>query len=317
MNTFLKKRPYIMFLVPGFLIYTALVIYPILSATQLSLFRWNGIGAKTFVGFSNYRELFTDSYLMGQFTNALGNSLKLFALTVVIQTPLQIIMAYMLYSKMKGHRLTHIAILAPQIISTPVIVFIFRLLLDTNVGVVNGMLELLGLGQFTRPWLGIPELGVFSMYCMITWGGIGMGMTFFLGAMNMVDKAGLESAYIDGAGYWTRLTRIILPQIMTTVINMILVAYIYAMTMFDFSYVLGGNTGGVGGCIDVMALFFYRTAFGDSNPVGGKIDANSVGMGTTVACVLFLLIFAVAFLQVMLMNRGDKLNEARLKKSVR
>jgi len=244
-----------------------------------------------------------------RFTNALGNSLKLFALTVFIQTPLQLMMAYMIYSKMKGHRFAHIAILAPQIISTPVIVFIFRLLLDTNVGVVNGLLELIGLGQFVRPWLGIPELGVVAMYCMITWGGIGIGMTFFVGAMNMVDKAGLEAAYMDGAGYWTRLVKIILPQIKTTLVNMILVSYIYSMTMFDFSYVLGGNTGGVGGSIDVMALFFYRIAFGDSNPIGGKIAENSVGMGTAVACVLFLLIFVVALFQVMLMNKGDAQNE--------
>ncbi len=283
MKTFIRKNPYLLFLFPGLVVYTALIIYPILSAAQLSLFHWNGIGAKTFVGLSNYKELFTDSYMMDQFSNALGNSLKLFALTVFIQTPLQIMMAYMIYSKMKGHRFTHIAILAPQIISTPVIVFIFRLLLDTNVGVVNGLLELVGLGQFVRPWLGIPELGIIAMYLMITWGGIGVGMTFFIGAMNMVDKAGLEAAYIDGAGYWTRLVKIILPQIKTTVINMILVSYIYAMTMFDFSYVLGGNTGGVGGSLDVMALFFYRIAFGDSNPIGGKIAENSVGMGTAVA----------------------------------
>ncbi|MEA4938665.1 MAG: sugar ABC transporter permease [Christensenella sp.] len=309
MKTFIRKNPYLLFLFPGLVVYTALIIYPILSAAQLSLFHWNGIGAKTFVGLSNYKELFTDSYMMDQFSNALGNSLKLFALTVFIQTPLQIMMAYMIYSKMKGHRFTHIAILAPQIISTPVIVFIFRLLLDTNVGVVNGLLELAGLGQFVRPWLGIPELGIIAMYLMITWGGIGVGMTFFIGAMNMVDKAGLEAAYIDGAGYWTRLVKIILPQIKTTVINMILVSYIYAMTMFDFSYVLGGNTGGVGGSLDVMALFFYRIAFGDSNPIGGKIAENSVGMGTAVACILFLLIFVVALLQVMLMNKGDGKND--------
>jgi len=309
MKAFFRKHPYILFLIPGLIVYTALIIYPILSATQLSLFHWNGIGPKTFVGLSNYKELFTDSYMMGQFTNALGNSLKLFALTVFIQTPLQLMMAYMIYSKMKGHRFAHIAILAPQIISTPVIVFIFRLLLDTNVGVVNGLLELIGLGQFVRPWLGIPELGVVAMYCMITWGGIGIGMTFFVGAMNMVDKAGLEAAYMDGAGYWTRLVKIILPQIKTTLVNMILVSYIYSMTMFDFSYVLGGNTGGVGGSIDVMALFFYRIAFGDSNPIGGKIAENSVGMGTAVACVLFLLIFVVALFQVMLMNKGDAQNE--------
>ncbi|MDD2393517.1 MAG: sugar ABC transporter permease [Eubacteriales bacterium] len=301
----LKKRPYIFFLIPGLIVYTALVVYPIISAMQLSLFRWNGIGEKVFVGFNNYKALFTDDYLMKQFANALINSIKLFLLTTLIQTPLQIIMAYMIYANMKGHRFTHIAIFAPQIISTPIIVFIFRILLDSNVGVVNNLLELAGLGNLARPWLGIPELGVAFMYLMITWGGFGIGMTFFLGAMNMVSKDGLEAAYIECAGFWQRLFLVILPQIKITVINLVLVGYIYSMTMFDFSYILGGNTGGIDGSIDVMALFFYRIAFGDSNPVGGKISENSVGMGTTIACVLFLLIFVIALLQIFLINRKD------------
>ncbi|HHY82447.1 MAG TPA: sugar ABC transporter permease [Clostridiales bacterium] len=306
MITFFKKRPYILFLVPGIILYTALIIYPIFSAMQLSLYEWNGIGPKTFVWIRNYVELFTDDFLMSQFTNALGNSLKLFALTVFIQTPLQIIFAYMVYSKMKNHRLAQITIFAPQFISTPIIVFIFRLLLDDNVGVINNLFRIIGLNALAKPWLGVPELGIFFMYLMITWGGIGVGMTFLIGAMNMVSVDGLEAAYIEGAGYWTRLLKVILPQIKATIINLILIAYIYAMTMFDFSYVLGGNTGGVGGSIDVMALFFYRIAFGDSNPVGGKISSNSIGMGTTIACVLFVLIFAISLLQIIYMSKSEE-----------
>jgi ABC-type sugar transport system permease subunit len=304
MLTYFKKRPFIFFIIPGFVLYTVLIIYPIVSAMQFSLFQWNGIGPKIFVGLGNYIELFSDKRLMDQFINALLNSLKLFGLTVFIQTPLQIIMAYMIYSNMKGHRFTHIAVFAPQIICTPIIVFIFRLLLDVNVGVINNVFELIGLRSWVHPWLGIPKLGVVFMYIMITWGGIGVGMTFFLGAMKMVGSECLEAAYIEGAGFWTRLTRVILPQIKVTVVNLILIAYIYSMTMFDFSYVLGGNTGGVGGSIDTMALFFYRIAFGDSNPIGWKLSENSIGMGTTVACVLFIMIFIIALLQVIFINRG-------------
>jgi ABC-type sugar transport system permease subunit len=305
MNKFFRKRFFIFFLIPGTFFYTVLVIYPIFSAMRLSLFRWNGIGPQVFVGLNNYVELFTEPYMMEQFSNALSNSLELFLLAVFIQIPLQIIIAYLIYSKMKAHQFAQAVIFAPQFITTPVIAFIFRLLLDDNVGVVNNLLRLLGAGSLARPWLGISGMGVFFMYLMASWGGLGIGITFFVGAMNMVGRDGIEAAYIDGAGFWTRLVRIILPQIRTTVINLILVGYIYAMTMFDFSYVLGGATGGINGSIDVMALFFYRIAFGDSNPVGGKLSVNSMGMGTTVACVLFLLIFIVALLQVIFLSRRE------------
>ena len=307
MASFLRKRPFILFIAPGFFLYTLLVIYPIFSAMQLSLFEWNGIGPRTFVGLGNYRELFTDAFLMGQFTNALQNSLKLFMLTVFVQTPVQIILAYMVYSKMNGRRAVQTIIFAPQFITTPVIVFIFRLILDSNVGVLNAMLTNMGLESLARPWMGIPEFGIVILFIMITWGGIGVGMTFLIGAMNMVNRDGIEAAYIDGAGFWSRLILVILPQIKTTVINLILIGYIFCMTVFDFSFILGGgSSGGIGGSLDVMALFFYRIAFGDVNPVGGRISNNSIGMGTTIACVLFFLIFAIALLRILAMSRQDK-----------
>ncbi len=311
MLAYLKKRPFIFFMIPGLIFYSVLIIYPILSAMQLSLFQWNGIGPRTFVGLGNYMELFGDERLMSQFVNALLNSLKLFGFTVFIQTPIQIILAYMVYSKMKGHRFAHVAIFAPQIICTPIIVFIHRLLLDANVGVFNKFFGAVGLDSLVRPWLGIPELGIFFIYVMITWGGVGIGMTFFLGAMKMINKDCLEAARIDGAGFWTRLVRVVLPQIKVTTINLILLGYIYSMTMFDFSYVLGGSTGGMDGSIDTLALFFYRIAFGDSNPVGGKLYENSIGMGTTIACLLFIMIFVIALLQLILMNRRSSEDGSR------
>jgi ABC-type sugar transport system permease subunit len=308
MVSFFRKRPFLFFIIPGLFLYTLLVIYPIFSAMQLSLFQWNGIGAKVFVGLGNYRELFTDNYLMGQFSNALTNSLKLFALAVFVQLPIQIIMAYMVYSKMKAHRTVQIIIFAPQFVTTPVIVFIFRLILDSNVGILNTLLLKLGLESMAKPWLGIPELGIIFLFIMITWGGIGVGMTFLIGSMNMIGQDGIEAAYLDGAGFWTRLMLVILPQIKTTIINLILIGYIYCMTMFDFSYILsGGSSGGISGSLDVMALFFYRIAFGDVNPVGGKISNNSIGMGTAVACVLFLLIFVIALFRILVMNRQEEL----------
>jgi raffinose/stachyose/melibiose transport system permease protein len=54
MINFFRKRFFVFFLIPGTLLYTVLVIYPIFSAMRLSLFRWNGIGPQVFVGLGNY-----------------------------------------------------------------------------------------------------------------------------------------------------------------------------------------------------------------------------------------------------------------------
>lgn len=282
------------------------MVYPIFSAAQISLFKWNGIGEKVFVGFSNYKELFSNPVLLDQFINALKNSLIIFVLTALIIIPLQVIYAYMIYTKTKGSKILQTVIFSPQFISTPVIVFIFTLMLDANIGVVNDFLTKIGLDFLAKPWLGMPSIGIYIVWLMISWAGFGVGMMYFIAAMNMISTDALESAYLEGAGFWTRLRLIVVPQIKNTIFNLILISYITAMTIFDYSYILGGVSGGVDGSVDVMSLFFYRIAFGDNNPLGGNLSENSMGMGTTIAVTLFIIIFIVAVLQMILTLRKDE-----------
>ena len=141
---------------------------------------------------------------------------------------------------------------------------------------------------------------------MMTWAGMGVGMVYFIGAMKMISHEILESAYVDGAGFWKRLWYIVLPQIKGTIFNIVLTSYIISMTVFDFNYILGGSGGGISGSVDTLALMFYRTAFGENSPLGGKVSVNAMGMGTTIACVLFLMVFVVAIIQIILMFRTKK-----------
>ncbi|MGX7131091.1 MULTISPECIES: carbohydrate ABC transporter permease [Enterococcus] len=303
-----QKRSYLWFIAPGFLFYCLFVIYPIISAAKISFFRWNGIGKQVFVGLNNYKELFSNPVLLNQLVNALKNSLIIFILTILIMIPLQIIFAYMIYSKTRGHNVLRTVLFSPQFISTPVIVFLFTLLLDSNIGLVNEFLNKIGLSFLAQPWLGMPSIGIYVIWLMISWAGFGVGMMYFIAAMNMVSEDSIEAAYMEGAGYWRRLWLIVIPQIKNTILNLGLISYITAMTIFDYSYILGGVSGGVDGSVDVVSLFFYRIAFGDNNPLGGNLSENSMGMGTTIAVVLFLIIFVVATLQMYFVMRKDEKN---------
>jgi ABC-type sugar transport system permease subunit len=151
--------------------------------------------------------------------------------------------------------------------------------------------------------MGLPEFGIYIVWMMVAWSGIGVGMIFFLGAMKMIPVEMMEAALLEGASYWRRFFAMVLPQIKTTVLNMLILTYIFAMTMFDFSFILGGVSGGINRSVDVMALFFYRIAFGDNSAVGGTMNVNAMGMGTTIACVMFAVIFIVAVIQVILAYR--------------
>lgn len=299
----IRRKPFLWFILPGFALYSLFSVYPIISAVQISLNRWDGIGAKVFVGFDNYVELFSNPVLFSQLTNALGHSLALFALNSLVVLPAQLLLAYLLFSKIRGNRFFQAMIFSPQFIATPVIVFLGTLMLDGNIGLFNKFLEMIGRGDWTRHWMGIPELGIIVVWLFVAWSGIGVGMIFFLGAMKMISVEILEAAMLDGSSYWGRFFRIILPMIKTTILNMLILTYIFAMTMFDFSFLLGGVSGGINRSVDVMALFFYRIAFGDNSAVGGTTNVNAMGMGTTIATIMFLIIFVVALLQVFLTYR--------------
>ncbi|MBD2848381.1 sugar ABC transporter permease [Paenibacillus sp. IB182496] len=299
-----RKRPFLWFIAPGLLLYSVFTVYPIFSAIQISLNHWDGIGPMEFVGLANYVELFTSETLLGQFKNALGNSLTIFLLNALAVLPAQLYMAYLIYTEVRGYRFVQAMIFSPQFISTPVIVFMGTLLLDGNIGVFNKLLEAIGLGEYARPWMGLPELGIYIVWLLAAWAGIGVGMIFFLGAMKMISGEVMEAALLDGATFWRRFFSIVLPQLKTTILNMLVLTYIFSMTVFDYSFILGGVSGGIGGSMDVMALFFYRMAFGDNSAVGGTLNTNAMGMGTTIACVMFAIIFVVALIQVAISYRS-------------
>lgn len=292
----LRKRPFLGFILPGFLLYTLFVTYPILSSFAVSLFQWSGVGPKQFVGFANYVELFTSPAFLNQFLNALKNNAILLVLQLCVVLPLQVYMAYLIYNKIRLHNTFQAMIYAPQFIVSTVTVLIFKLVFDENVGFFNGFLQAVGLGSLQRPWLGVPEYAIYIVWLIGAWSGIGVGMLFLVGAMKMLPRDGIESAQIDGATFWEILFRIVLPQIKVTIINLMILTYIGAMTVFDYSFLLAGSTGsaGVNNCFDVLTLFFYRIAFGNMGAMGGSLEVNAMGMGTTIASVLFVLIMLVA-----------------------
>ncbi len=303
---FLEKRPFVLFLAPAMVVYTLFVIYPMISAVTISFTEWSGIGSKAFVGFRNYHEIFTNARFYTQFVNALKNNLIIVALNFLVVVPFQIFIAYNIYNRIKGHNLFQVVIYAPQFVLSPIIYIMFILVFDQSVGVFNKLLALIGLGQLQKPWLGMPAYGITFVWIMGTFASLGVCMLFFVGAMKMLDDSVIESARIDGARYWSILLKIVLPQIKTTILNIYILTYIFSMTVFDYSFILGGGQGnaGVNNSYDVMTLLFYRIAFGSVSAMGGSFEINSMGMGTTVACLLFVIVGIISFMQLRMTYKG-------------
>ena len=295
---FLRKRPYIFFILPGLILYVTFVIYPMFYAFSLSLYDWSGFGPKTFIGLRNFYSLFFDARISKMFFNALKNNVLFVLAELVLIMPLQIFFAYLIYIKIKGHKIFQALIFLPCVISTAVIGFFIMIVFDPNIGIVNTVLQRLNLENWQRAWFGDPNIAFPLFILVITWVGIGYCMMLFIANMKGISEEILEAAIIDGASGYKMFFYIILPQLWPALTNVIVLDTIAGLTLFDIPFIIGGSQGGIDNSLDFLNIFFFRYAFGNA-----YYGDTAVGFGAAISVVTFLLVSTVAVFQLKYLRR--------------
>ena len=295
-----KNKAYLGFIAPGFIIYSLFVVVPIIFAIYYSFFRWNGIGPMEFIGLDNYFNLFFEPRLSKIFLNALFNNLKYLLCVWLIITPIQFLFAYCLYLKIRAHKYIQLMLFLPYVISSSIVGFFCMLVFDPNIGFLNETLGALGLSELKSAWIGDPDK-VFIIFVMVViWQSIGSGMMIFYANMREISSSIIEASIIDGAGEWQKLTKIIIPQCIASIITNIVLSTIFALTVFDIPYLLGGATGGVNNKIDFISMVFYRTAFG-----GKYYGETSMGLGAAISVTTFLIIMIAYSIQQAILRKHE------------
>jgi raffinose/stachyose/melibiose transport system permease protein len=290
---FFKKRPYILFLLPGLILYLTFVIYPMFSAFSLSFYDWAGYGVKKFIGLQNFYNLIFDPRISKMFFNAIRNNVFYVTIELVVIMPLQILFAYLIYQKIKGHRLFQTLIFMPNVISTSVIGFFIMIVFDPNIGILNSILKWAHLESWQSGWFGEPQLAFPLLMMVVTWVGVGYGMMLFIANLKGISEDILEASMIDGASGSKRFFHIILPQLWPSLTNIIVLDTIWGLTVFDIPFIVGGSQGGVNNSLDFLNIFFFRYAFGNS--YSGE---TAVGFGAAISVVLFILVLLVSIIQL-------------------
>ncbi|MDB5542812.1 MAG: carbohydrate transporter rane protein 1, family, partial [Devosia sp.] len=150
----------LVFLAPAALVYTAVMIFPLISTLYQAFFSQ----AWAFVGFGNFVQLFTDSRLSASFWNALSNNVWFFLIHMVVQNPIGILLAALLSNptlRLRGFYRT--AIFIPAVLSFVIVGFVWKLLLSPLWGVTPTIMKFLGLRQFFQPWLGKEEYALTTL----------------------------------------------------------------------------------------------------------------------------------------------------------
>lgn len=269
------------FLLPVFVIYTVFLFLPLINTAFYSLTKWNGVTEKVFIGVKNYEELFHSS----DYWITFRNTIKLVVVTLAIQVPVGLLLAYLLFIKTKGMKMFRTIFFLPVVIAPVAISLMFSLFYNSEIGVFNKILEMIGLGRFQTNWLSNTKTLLYAVMAPQVWQYIGLYVTIFLGALQAVPEELVESAEIDGAGKVRTFFYVVLPQIANFTNICIILCVTGSLKAFEHSWIMTG--GGPGVRSAYLGVYMYKTAFVNSDfGTGSAITMTIVALSLVITVLL-------------------------------
>jgi raffinose/stachyose/melibiose transport system permease protein len=285
-----SSAPYLLYLVPGLVLFVAVIGVPLIMNIGISLSKWQGVGRPEWAGLGNYRRLFSDAVFWASFRHNLA---LIFAMAI-IPTVVGLVLAYALFDFVGtrfGPRTASVlraCFYLPQVLPIVVAGIVWSWILAPDGGALNALLAKVGLDSLAQNWLGDEKTALLSVMAIMVWVQLGFPVVVFMGALQRVDPSLYEAAEIDGASWWRRFLHVTIPQIRPEIFVVLLWCTIAALKVFAPIYVL--TKGGPGGATNVPSYFSYFNFF----------ETTQVGYGAAIATVLTVIIVALTavFLRV-------------------
>ncbi|MDR7522674.1 MAG: sugar ABC transporter permease [Armatimonadota bacterium] len=290
----------VIFLGPAVALFATFVTYPIVSALAYSVYGWEGIGRREFVGLGNFVRLFETYPYPRLLANAFWHNVIVFALTMLVQNLAGLGLALILARGPVGARTYRVVFFLPVTLSLVIVGFMWALFLNPVFGIVNKALAAAGLAGLARPWLGDPQTALVTLTLINAWRWLGFPTLVFLAGIQAVPDEYLEAARIDGAGEGEVIRRIILPLLAPSVTIIVTLTFIGAFNWFELPYVVQGVSGPPNRATDVLGLLFYRTAFGEVDT-----GLQDIGVGSAIAVLMFIVMGAVATFGALYLRRRE------------
>lgn len=273
-----RMIPY-MFVVPAGIMFAIWVIYPIIDSFVVSFYNWNGLSHAHFIGFGNYRELFSDA----QFWQSITNNI-IWLVLMLLAPVLGLAAALFLNQKIFGMRAAKTLFFFPFVLSQVVIGLIFSWFYQPDDGLMNIVLGWFGIGKIAV--LSNPNLVTFGIIAAGLWPQTAYCMILYLTGLNNLNPELIEAGRLDGARRFKMLWHIILPQLRPATFIAMVVTVIGALRSFDLVSIM--TQGGPFGSSSVLAWMMYDQL----------INNYRLGYGATIGVILFLImsVFIAYFL---------------------
>ena len=279
-----KNITILLFLLPAVLLFVGILVYPIISSIYNSFFSFDGLTKMNmeFVGFQNYSDLFTKSYL--NFGVSLKNVFILAILSVFIQLPLSLGLALMLGKGIKGERVFLSVYFMPVLISSVIIGLLWERIYSADGGVLVYIFESIGLKDV------LPVEGVLAnqgtaltaVFIPVIWQYVGYHMLLMYAGVKSVSPELREAAMLDGATDGQVDRYIVIPSIKQIIKVSVIFAVTGSFKTYDLIQAFAGGSYNIPYNVPTITLKRYVSTKG--------------GIASAIAVIMIILCFAFAII---------------------
>jgi ABC-type sugar transport system permease subunit len=293
------RRPWgaiALFLGPTLILYLAFAIYPVLVTFYNSVHSLRmDLGMQSeFVGLAHFREiLFADEV----FWKAAANSLTWGLVAPVIDIPLALGLALVLYARVPFARFFRTVWFTPVLMSYPVVGVIWLWVYNYDWGMANLLLRAVGLGSWVQAWLASPTTALPALILVTTWMFAGFNMVVLLAAIHAIPPDYLDAARVDGAGAGRRVVHVLVPLLRPTLVNLAILDFIGKMKQFGLVWVMtrGGPMWGT----ETVATYVVKRAF--------EWKTLDLGYPSAIAVLWFVILFGLSWAFTRALQRREAL----------
>ena len=251
---FKRSRAAYLLLLPFLLHFAIVVAYPLVYSVYLSFFDATLNKTPVFVGLGNFVRLVND----GQFLHALGNTAYFTLFTVIGETVISLLVAFMMNEQLRGRVVLRTAFFLP-VVTSWVIVSIMWSMLFAREGLVNGGLRAIGLP--IQPFLASPVQAMWIIIALSVWKNVGYFMVIFLAGLQGVAQELYEAAALDGASRLRQMWHIAIPSLRPVIYFVVTISMITSAQLFVQPFIITSG-GPLDSTLSVVQLL-YRKSFND------------------------------------------------------
>ncbi|CAM4474486.1 MAG: sugar ABC transporter permease [Paenibacillus macerans] len=255
MNALRSRRFIFTGLAPAVILYALFVFVPVVWSAYYGFFNWSGIGEAKYNGLGNYAEILRDPV----FWRALKNNIIFVLASVFGQIPLALALAVLLHKENGVQRFLRSAVFLPMVLSTVVIGMIWQYIYHPQIGILNFLLDALGLKSWKLQWLSDGNIAIYSLLPPLIWSYAGLYLIIFISALQNIPGEIHDAAKIDGVSGGRKLVAISLPMIKNTVQVAVVLCISGSLKSFDLVYIM--TKGGPAHATELLATYMYNSTF--------------------------------------------------------